>query len=176
MLTPERFDVLLEHWMPRFRDKTACAAAAHEYVKTAIAPDEHRFNSWMENALAKDGLLARSELALAADPLAESHPSTYVLPAGVEAAAVAQGDIHDWTGLGDPNDHHAAHCPRCKLGTQSRLAADARARRLGKRPFPSSLASVYGMSEGELLASLEAEHERLSALERQHAEEQALRQ
>lgn len=139
MLTAERFDELLADWSPKFTNRRTCAEAARDYVKTAIVPDETRFAAWMGNALAKDQLVHRaSVIADADDPLAESHPQQdFDLGAEQLARQIAAGNIHDFRDVMLAPHEHAKICVRCQMGLRSRQVVDERARRAGKKPFPS---------------------------------------
>jgi len=101
--------------------------------------------SWMERDLERDQVL-NFRFAQAADPLAESHPSTYEPPDWIEEHAIERGDLHDWRDPPESTEQHAAHCHRCQLGADSARIAAERALARGKLPltFGGTLDKLYG--------------------------------
>lgn len=127
-------------WTSRFPDYVAYETSITRYLD--VIPQAKRSFDGAERWLREDveafDVRAAFVRPVSVDPLAEAHPQQDIglTPAQLERA-IAAGDIHDFRDPLLPADQHAAQCPRCQMAIHAREVLDARAQRLGKRPFPS---------------------------------------
>jgi hypothetical protein len=135
-VTVDQLDLLEHEFAPQFSTLKAFVES-WQACKTWYADKRYTISvknarDWFERDLEKDAV---NRWQPHDDPLAEAHPQQYDLPSDSAAHFVARGDLHDWSGIEDPDYNHLQHCRRCQLGIESRRIVDERAHAAGKLPF-----------------------------------------